>query len=258
MIIDMHCHTKEGSVDARIGIKDYLSKLKGYDGILLTDHNSYGGYYKYKRLKEQKTIKVFKGIEYDTCDAGHMIVIMPKKVDTKFLVCQGMTIGQLEKLVHLFGGVLGAAHPFDYKLLGMGNIKRWTSSVKMLEMWYKLDFIEGFNSCGTPETNKMSQILGTHLNKPLTGGSDTHRMKSLGLAGTFIDDDPSTEDDLIELIKENRKVVLKDNQIYFKDAVSKTHKIIYNLGLAGCYANNKIKHCVYSNKYFKECINDSK
>ena len=43
---DMHCHTAEGSVDAKVNIEDYIEILrsKGFGGMLVTDHDSYGGY----------------------------------------------------------------------------------------------------------------------------------------------------------------------------------------------------------------------
>ena len=43
---DMHCHTAEGSVDAKVGIDDYIKvlKSKGFKGMVVTDHDSYGGY----------------------------------------------------------------------------------------------------------------------------------------------------------------------------------------------------------------------
>lgn len=42
MKIDMHCHTKEGSIDAKVSIEQYIKKLisNGFDGMLVTDHNS--------------------------------------------------------------------------------------------------------------------------------------------------------------------------------------------------------------------------
>ena len=44
--LDMHCHTAEGSVDAKVGIDDYIKilKSKGFKGMVVTDHDSYGGY----------------------------------------------------------------------------------------------------------------------------------------------------------------------------------------------------------------------
>ena len=51
--IDMHCHTAEGSIDARVGIVDYVKELinKGVDGMLVTDHNSYKGYEHWQHVK---------------------------------------------------------------------------------------------------------------------------------------------------------------------------------------------------------------
>ena len=52
MKIDMHCHTKEGSIDAKVKIENYINKLisNGCNGMLVTDHNSYNGYRKFKEI----------------------------------------------------------------------------------------------------------------------------------------------------------------------------------------------------------------
>ena len=46
MKFDMHCHTKEGSLDGKVEIEEYIRilKEKGYQGMLVSDHNSYNGY----------------------------------------------------------------------------------------------------------------------------------------------------------------------------------------------------------------------
>ena len=38
---DMHCHTAEGSPDAKVKILDYIDLLKqrGFHGMLVTDHD---------------------------------------------------------------------------------------------------------------------------------------------------------------------------------------------------------------------------
>ena len=45
MKIDMHCHTKEGSIDGKVSIEEYIRMLRnqGFGGMLVTDHDSYGG-----------------------------------------------------------------------------------------------------------------------------------------------------------------------------------------------------------------------
>lgn len=83
MKLDMHCHVKEGSIDSRVSLDEYITILKeqGFQGMLITDHDTYKGYRYWKknmRGKKHTDFVVLKGIEYDTCDAGHIIVIMPE------------------------------------------------------------------------------------------------------------------------------------------------------------------------------------
>ena len=52
MKIDMHCHVKEGSIDSRVGIEEYIEILKshGFQGMVITDHDTYNGYRYWKRI----------------------------------------------------------------------------------------------------------------------------------------------------------------------------------------------------------------
>lgn len=78
---DMHCHTAEGSVDAKVGIDDYIKilKSKGFNGMVVTDHDSYDGYDAYLSYgKKYDDFVVLRGIEYDSLEFGHFIVILPQ------------------------------------------------------------------------------------------------------------------------------------------------------------------------------------
>ena len=92
MKIDMHCHVKEGSIDSKVSLEDYITllKKKGFQGMVITDHNTYNGYRYWKNHMKGKVhtdFVVLKGIEYDTRDAGHILVIMPEGVKmTKYHV----------------------------------------------------------------------------------------------------------------------------------------------------------------------------
>lgn len=58
---DMHCHTKDGSMDGQVSIEEYISILEkqGFGGMLISDHNSYNGYRKWKKtIKEKRHIKI--------------------------------------------------------------------------------------------------------------------------------------------------------------------------------------------------------
>ena len=43
MKLDMHCHVKEGSIDSKVSLDEYIILLKerGFDGMLITDHDTY-------------------------------------------------------------------------------------------------------------------------------------------------------------------------------------------------------------------------
>ena len=61
MKIDMHCHTKEGSIDGKVPIDEYITLLKqnGFGGMLVTDHDSYRGAGTGKNLLKVKSMKIF-------------------------------------------------------------------------------------------------------------------------------------------------------------------------------------------------------
>ena len=90
MKFDMHCHTKAGSIDSKIPIERYIELLKqqGFDGMLVTDHDSYKGYRYWEENRDRMPgdFVVLKGIEYDTKDAGHFIVIMPDDIHLRVLL----------------------------------------------------------------------------------------------------------------------------------------------------------------------------
>ena len=63
MKFDMHCHTKEGSMDGKVMIEEYIKKLKekGFGGMLVSDHNSYDGYREWRdSIKGEKYLSLIK------------------------------------------------------------------------------------------------------------------------------------------------------------------------------------------------------
>lgn len=203
MKIDMHCHTKEGSLDGKITLQDTISILqqKGYNGMLITDHNSYKAYRHYKKEIKGKAYHdfvVLKGIEYDTIDAGHILVIMPTGVKLPILELRGLPASLLIDIVHHFGGVLGPAHPCGEKYLSFMNTRR---GKKARDLISRFDFIETFNACETPASNQAAAKLAKRFHKPGTGGSDSHKEDCIGLGYTLIDADIKNETDFIHAIR---------------------------------------------------------
>lgn len=205
MKFDFHCHTQEGSIDGKLPIEEYIQILKenGYQGMLVTDHNSYNGYRYYRdNLKESLTdFVVLKGIEYDTIDAGHILIIMPEHVKLKLLECRGLPVRVLQEIVHRFGGILGPAHPCGERHLSITQTRIYK---KHPELMAKFDFIEAFNSCESNESNAMAQALATTYHLPTFGGSDSHCASCVGTAYTLIEETILTESDLIRCVKDKK------------------------------------------------------
>lgn len=201
----MHVHCKEGSpLDAKLSIFDVVGNLKtrGFDGMMITDHNSYGGYEAWLE-SERRDFIVIKAVEYSTLDAGHCLVVVPNNVDTKIFTVLGLRVKELINIVHGVGGIIGLAHPFYYGRLGLCNMRKWKNN---LDICNEFDFIEGINSSNWMLQNKNAVSLAKYFNRPVTAGSDVHRTAALGTASTLFktklnNKSCTPEDDFIEMFK---------------------------------------------------------
>lgn len=246
MKIETHLHTKEGSTDSMVSSRETIKRLRedNYEGMIVTDHNSYKGYNSINK-EDHEGFTIIKGVEYDTSDAGHMLIILPSEVETNIFTHKGMKLKDTMKIVHSLGGIIGPAHPFDYYRLGMLNNAKWFRS---LSMFKKFDFIEGFNACGSRLGNHKSAVLAQIFNKPMFGGSDSHRKESVGSAHTVLPEQVSNENELIALVKSMKfgdtKISGKMFEGTSKDKLGSLYvvgvKVFYAFGLAsGFYTKRK-------------------
>lgn len=223
MKFDMHCHTKEGSLDGKVPIEEFILQLKkkGYDGMLVSDHNSYNGYRAWKRnLKDRKyrDFVVLKGIEYDTIDAGHILVIMPENVKLRILELRGLPVQFLIDIVHRHGGILGPAHPCGEKYLSITNTRKHRNQLAVMD---KFDFLEGFNACESPESNARAMELAARYGKPVFGGSDAHKTECIGLGATELAEPVTRESELIALIKQRGRQASGCGGSYYEHTTKK-------------------------------------
>lgn len=217
MKFDMHCHTKEGSLDGKVPVEEFIELLveKGFDGMLISDHNSYNGYrYWKKNVKDRRfpDFVVLKGIEYDTIDAGHILVIMPENVKLRILELRGLPVQFLIDIVHANGGILGPAHPCGEKYLSITNTRKHRNQLAVMD---KFDFIEGFNACEEPDSNRRARDIAEGYKKPAFGGSDAHKAECIGLGATEFSGRITCESDLIALIREKGVVACACGGSYF-------------------------------------------
>lgn len=196
----MHCHTKEGSPDCKFELLENirLLKEKGFHGMLITDHDSYKAYRYYKKLSEKpQDFVVLKGIEYDTIDAGHMIIVMPTGVKLPILELRGLPVLLLVEIVHHYGGIIGPAHPCGEKFLSIRSTLRDKIAGNI---YRKFDFVEGYNACEDADSNMRAMRLAKEYDLPCFGGSDSHKPDGAGFGYTILQENITSETDLINYI----------------------------------------------------------
>lgn len=225
MKIDMHCHVKEGSVDSKVGIEEYITilKEKGFQGMVVTDHNTYNGYRywkKYIKGRRHTDFVVLKGIEYDTRDAGHMLVILPQGVKMRLMELRGMPLAVLIDFVHKNGGILGPAHPHGEKYQSFVNTKRFYKSPELIK---RFDFMETFNACESEQSNQATVKMASKYQKPGVGGSDAHKHECVGMGYTVLPKAVTCETELIGLIRK-KEVMETAGEYYTKTTREKMGK----------------------------------
>lgn len=232
MKFDMHCHTKEGSLDGKVPVAEFIAELqkKGFDGMLISDHNSYNGYRFWRRnLKDRQfqDFVVLKGIEYDTIDAGHILVIMPEDVKLRILELRGLPVQFLIDIVHANGGILGPAHPCGEKYLSITNTRKHRNQLAVMN---KFDFIEGFNACEEPASNRRAQEIAEGYKKPVFGGSDAHKADCVGMGATEFAGTVCCESDLIRLVREKGREASTCSGSYYpgttKNRIGRVNKVL--------------------------------
>lgn len=218
--------------------------------MLVSDHNSYNGYRYWRdhiKGKKYTDFVVLKGIEYDTNNAGHFLVILPEGVKPRILEMRGMPVELLTKVVHAYGGILGPAHPFGEKYLSFGSSKKYQRNPKIMQ---EFDFLEAYNSCEVEERNQEAKKAARKYFLAEFGGSDSHKADCIGTAYTEFREPIHTESDLIEQVK--RRAPIKAGGTYYhgttKEKIGKANDLL----LYSFWVYNKVAGFAKYNKRRKQ------
>jgi len=181
MKADLHIHSIYSS-DGKSTLEQIVNAAisRGFGCIAVTDHNSFEAY---DLIKDRNDIIVVPGIEVSSAE-GHILAY-----GIESGIERGMSVLKTIEAIHDAGGIAVAAHPY-----------RWWSGLGEKNVIPEFDGVEGFNSRSKKRDNARAFKLGMSMNKPITGGSDSHTPNAVGDAYTIFPDDVRTKEDVIASI----------------------------------------------------------
>jgi len=210
MKIDLHIHSKH-SICSNLDLKSIskYAKLKGLDGIAITDHGTVNGYKKLQELAGD--LIIVPGIEIATA-AGDLIALFVREP-----IKPGLSLRDTTDRIHWLGGLVIVPHPFDRYRKSVGD--------KINEI--TADAIEVYNSRNIyKKANQMALKFAKEKGIVAVAGSDAHFKEEIGVAGIITE-----TDDIFECIRTGRVQTFykaSSKTVHIKSAVN---RIIRKLSL---------------------------
>ncbi|MBS3816987.1 MAG: PHP domain-containing protein [Candidatus Thermoplasmatota archaeon] len=189
MKLDLHIHSVySGDSSSRPEEIIKTADKKGMDGIAIADHNSIEGYLEAKKLESDMI--VVPQVEVSTPE-GHVLGLGLQEDIGR----QSTIVEAIEK-IREHGALAVAAHPHRF----------WSGIGKKNVLENTWDCIEGMNGRSWGIRNRQAQRLAEKLDLPITGGSDSHRLKTVGKAYTILEK-VDTWEDVIQKVKKGKTEV---------------------------------------------------
>ncbi len=193
---DLHCHT----VDSRDSIAKLKSlvevaKIRGLDGIAITDHNK-----TYKGPLNIDGIEIIPGNELTLKGGGHLLLYFITEE-----MPQGLTLEEAVSIAKDQGGFAVLAHPFRSE---HGWIKNNLGNPEKIKRG--LEIVDGLESGNGSDPQKLRNMImktkedNSGISLFLTAGSDSHMPAQVGLAATKVNQ---------RLTKDNFSDVLMSGEI---------------------------------------------
>ncbi|MGM0404709.1 MAG: CehA/McbA family metallohydrolase [Thermoplasmatota archaeon] len=186
MKIDMHVHSTY-SGDSNGSPEDIMKKAEsvGLDGLALMDHNTLKGYRSIKN--KNSSLILVPGIEVSTREGHVMAIGIQEEIGKQ------PTIAEAIDKIDEQGAIAAAPHAYRY-WSGMTEEKLFSNN------WAA---IEGLNGRSWHSKNVKARKAARKMNLPIIGGSDAHRLKTVGKAYTIFDNLDSWEDVITQIKKGN-------------------------------------------------------
>lgn len=178
--LDIHVHTSN-SGDSNIKVESVPAamRIKGLDGIALTEHNRLMKYH-------LDGVIVVPGVEISTSE-GHLLALgIKENIESK------MSMAETIKEVKVQDGVAIIAHPYSF-----------SARAKVKHLSIKPNAIEVLNArnlfCYI--SVKLAKRMAKKLSLPTTGGSDSHIVDTIGDAYTIVYARSKSINDILEAFR---------------------------------------------------------
>ena len=206
--IDLHTHSRYSDGLASLEqIEDHC--LRREMAVSLTDHNEIRGSVE---LRNRGRIPCLAGIEVGSYEGLEFLVYFqdPARLEdyyrravepgllTRFMVRS--RIGSVECLdvAREMGAFVSLAHPFAFGRKSLEFQKRSpkTAASFVDDVLSRVDAVEYFNGGVPAGVNRKAAAFIDQLGKPITVGSDSHRLKTFGSCGLFFEHEHDLEESL--------------------------------------------------------------
>jgi len=190
--IDLHVHSYNSGDNNADPEESILQAIeRGLDGIVFTEHYSFGASEPVEPLKEiyGKRLVILRGVEF-SAQEGHCLVF---GVDTDKLAIKYAPVRDLIRIVSGAGGVVIPSHPYR-TVNSLGDLVLQCAG---------LCAVEGYNGCNMHPYNIRAIEAAGRLNISFTGGSDAHEPQDVGACYTVFEERVTSEN-FIELLKAGR------------------------------------------------------
>lgn len=174
--------------------------------ISLTDHNEIRGSV---LLNERDRISCLPGVEVGTREGLEFLVYFgcPGQLEdyyrravephllSRFMVRSRISTIECLEAARDMGGYISLAHPFAFgrKSLDFQRASRKTNATFVDDVLDRIDAVELYNGGVPPRVNSRAAKFLESIDKPITVGSDSHRLRTFGSCGVYLSAAPSTD-----------------------------------------------------------------
>lgn len=226
---ETHCHTSEGSFDAKQNGETMAQAYKetGYTSLFITEHVPFRdkppypqlpweekvhlasmGYYHAKEWGDKNELNVFFGLELRRMGTDFLIYGLKPDWIMSHRELDEASICELYDIVSSEGGMIIQAHPFR-DVSFSEPAKQFPDCVDGFEVINARNSHPLHATETSLEWNKMAIELAQECNMPMTSGSDSHSISLCG-GGILTKKPIETPQDYIELVLGSQMFLLTD------------------------------------------------